>query len=122
MTKDQMKRLLPIITAFTEGKKIEWKNRGGQWEPFEDGIFADNAENFRIVPEPQLVPFTFKDAEFLIGKPVRDKDSVALIVNVKPDTVHISNGSGAHSFTSLLRYFIFMDGTPCGKLVETTKI
>ena len=118
MTKEQMKRLLPIITAFTEGKKIEWKNGRGHWEPFEDGIFADNAENFRIVPEPQLVPFTFEDAELLIGKPVKDKDSVALIVSVKPDTAHISNGSGAHSFTSLLRCFTFMDGTPCGKYVE----
>jgi len=129
MTKEQMKRLLPIITAFTEGEKIEWKDGGGQWKPFEDGIFADNAENFRVVPKLVLVPLTFDDREFLIGKIVTVKkssiskekiDIVGIITLVCKNGVSIGGSSDTlTSFKLLSEDFLFIDGTPCGKYTET---
>ena len=114
MTKEEMKSLLPIITAYTEGRTIEWYSKG-QWTTFEDGIFADAAINFRVKPEPQLVPFTFEDVEFLVGKWIKVKGtkSAAALATVNVDGVRTYFNS--ITFVDLMLSHTFLDGTPCGK-------
>ena len=67
MTREEIKKVLPVIQAFTEGKIIQTKNGDETWITI--GKDADlNIESiaefpdcFRIKPEPKYRPF--KDAE-----------------------------------------------------------
>ena len=53
MTRDEAKKLLPIIQAYAEGKVIQLKI-GGQWVNGEDATldFDSPPELYRIKPEP----------------------------------------------------------------------
>ena len=54
MNREQAKALLPIITAFAEGKEIQFLNRERVWgkETHEDFSFQYEPEWYRIKPEP----------------------------------------------------------------------
>lgn len=62
MTREEAKKLLPIIKAFSEGKEIEgiYKGIKSPWFKVEDIVF-DGGTKYRIKPEPAYRPF--KDAE-----------------------------------------------------------
>ena len=65
MTRDQIKELLPVITAFAEGKTIEVKNRKNEWNEMDDPHFDADPKVYRIKPEPKYRPFESAE-EFLI--------------------------------------------------------
>jgi hypothetical protein len=53
MTRNDAKELLPIITAFAEGKTIQIKSTHG-WEDLKPSVsFVDDPSNYRIKPEPR---------------------------------------------------------------------
>ena len=58
MTRDEAKRMLPIIQAYEEGKEIETKYEG-EWSSDigEDPCFLKAPEDYRIKPEPKYRPF-----------------------------------------------------------------
>ncbi len=62
MTREEAKKLLPIIKAFSEGKEIEgiYKGIKSPWFKVEDIVF-DGGTKYRIKPEPKYRPF--KDSE-----------------------------------------------------------
>ena len=71
MTREEAKQLLPIIEAYAEGGKIEFKEREGEWLSFGDMEFGfDKApENYRIKPEPKSRSFnTIKECWFEMQK------------------------------------------------------
>lgn len=56
MTQQQAKELLPIITAFAEGKEIQYKSRSGpinKWTKVCDTSWSNDILEFRIKPEPR---------------------------------------------------------------------
>ena len=55
MTPLRAKQLLPIITAFAEGKRIQFKFHEN-WTDIEGTEFSDNFE-YRIKPTPKLRPW-----------------------------------------------------------------
>ena len=57
MTRDRIKELLPVITAFAEGKTIEIKNRKNEWNETDDPYFVGDPKAYRIKPEPKYRPF-----------------------------------------------------------------
>lgn len=57
MKKEQAKELLPIITAFAEGKTIEVKNSENEWNEIDNPYFVGNPKIYRIKPEPKYRPF-----------------------------------------------------------------
>lgn len=62
MNRQQAKELLPIIQAFVEGKKIEYREKGEEyWGVTNTPTFNINANEYRIKPEPKYRPF--KDVE-----------------------------------------------------------
>lgn len=76
---------------------------------------------YELIPytEPELEPFTFDDAEMLIGKTVKDKkrsDYIYLITSVYRGGVKMNESF--YSFIHLMEYYIFLDGSPCGKEVR----
>lgn len=56
MTREQAKRLLPIIQAFAEGKTIQ-QTDGYDWYDLDDPDFMANSISYRIKPEPKYRPF-----------------------------------------------------------------
>ncbi len=83
MTPQRAKELLPIITAFANGKKIQQRWTNGQWLKALDPCFEMPPENYRVEPErrlrpwkPEEVPDAFvamrkRDGELMIVRDVR---------------------------------------------------
>lgn len=67
MTREEIKKVLPVIQAFTEGKVIQTKNGDETWitigkeADLNIESLAEYPDCFRIKPEPKYRPF--KDAE-----------------------------------------------------------
>jgi hypothetical protein len=115
MTREQLNKWWKEIEAFKVGKVIQFLNIDREW--YDDPIPSFSlTHEFRIKPEPELIPFDYSDAEYLIGKAVKRKDNskyIQTIVQVNSDQVYI--GAGIVTFKILLEKCTFLDGTPCGK-------
>jgi hypothetical protein len=106
--------------ALKEGKILQAEitlGRGDWIDIYPPVVFAFPVERYRIKPE--MKPYSFKDAAFLIGKPVKYKQSgsLQLITRVLPNGVSI--GNGVTSYGVLLSNYVFIDGEPCGYLEKS---
>lgn len=109
--------------ARNQGKTIQWRylnNKNEDWKDitYNGHIFSDEYYEYRIKPLI-YIPFTFEDAENLIGKAVKTKCKRAImnIVFLNKEGISLSNGiDGDYKF--LLDNYTFLDGSPCGKLIE----
>lgn len=118
MTPQQAKDLLPIITAFAEGKTIQFKGAGiTKWKDKADLGFSYPACHYRIKPSPTFRPWTADEVP--LGAEVRHKKSGArsLISRVEANGALVS-GDSFYTFVTLLRDLTLADGSPCGKVVE----
>ncbi len=116
MTRKDIKIHWEQILAFKNDKAIQVKSLStGIWHDTNDPSFGIMYE-FRVKPEPKLVPFTYLDAKDLIGKAVIGKidKSVRLIGVVTENDIMLSNSSYLISFRNLLDYYLFLDGSPIG--------
>lgn len=107
--------MIAVMQAYEDGKEIQLrlltdskyydcKNPGWNWDNYD----------YRVKKEPEYVPFTFEDAEFLIGKVVKHKKDkwVEMLTWCSPDEVlNIP-------YEILLDNYTFIDGSPCGKLKQ----
>lgn len=127
MNRQQAKDMLPIIQAFAEGKTIlvqediDWCYLG------DDADFNLNPLRYRIKPEPKYHPFANAEEcwqEMKKHEPfgwVKDKQDghYALITAVEDGARATGlNGVIGWNFTTLKKYFDFVDGTPFGIKVE----
>jgi hypothetical protein len=74
MTREHVKAMLPIMTAYAEGKEIQIKFSSGSnltWHVCEDPGFTDSPSYYRIKPEPKLR--AWKINEVPIGALIRQK-------------------------------------------------
>jgi hypothetical protein len=103
-----------VILAFLDGRDVQIKNPTGEWEYIQNPNFLEISD-YRIKPEPQLIPFDFSDAEMLIGRMVKSKDGkiVSVITDLTRNTVWMS--ASDKSYNELLSEFTFLNGTPCGQ-------
>lgn len=127
MNKDHVKKFLPLLTSIAEGKQMQYNDKDIWVDIDEDADWyfdeGDEPSMWRVKPEPQLVPFTFEDAELIICKVVIPKSGNLLmgtIITVTEFGCGISANTSYTSFDQLLDRFTFLDGSPCGKLVETS--
>lgn len=98
-------------------KEVEYQPYSKKWILTKDPVWNEETE-YRFKPETKYVPFTFEDAEFLIGKAIKSKDNTVYdIITYINNTTRVNTGYGPRSFDELLESFVFLDGTPCGKLV-----
>ena len=129
MTREEIKKMLPILQAFADGKTIESRYIKGDkslWYNDEDLSF-DNDLEYRIKPEPKYYPFANVEEcwnEMKKHQPfgwVKDnKDGhYALVTSVLTDEkeVYIDGISGLTLYTSI-DYYTFADNTPFGIKVE----
>lgn len=126
--RNEAKILVPIISAYAEGKMLQYKEQKG-WRDIEDSeglsinTIIKEAKNYRIKPEPTYRPFANTEecwTEMEKHQPfgwVKDKKDGhhALITAVDDDTCGMSlNGNAAWSLSGIMDLFTFADGTPFG--------
>lgn len=112
---------IAVMQAFKEGKEIESKSKDPmilRWVQTDCPCWDFSEYYYRVKPEPEppkYVPFTFDDD--LIGK---------IIVDIKGRAKYMITGqtsSGVFhlswcNYADLLKYYKFLDGSPCGKLEQ----
>ena len=116
MLRDRARELLPIIQAFADGKAIEYKN-AGNWK-LATGPDWSNDIQYRIKPEPKLVPFTFEDKDLFKNKWFKLKTTSGLFKASYMDKSLIAIGASQNSYFELMQLFEFEDGSPCGKYIN----
>jgi hypothetical protein len=106
-----------VILAYLEGKDVQIKITNG-WTEASEPSFNEGTD-YRIKPQPQLIPFDFSDAEMLIGRAVKSKDGeiVSVITDLTRNTVWMSNA--CKNYDELLSNYTFLYGEPCGKEVQS---
>ncbi len=124
MDRKQAKELLPIIQAFVEGGKIEYRELGEEhWRGISTPTFDIESNEYRIKSEPKYHPFEDTEEcwqEMKKHEPfgwVKDKQDghYALITAVEDGARATGlNGVIGWNFTTLKKYFDFADGTPFG--------
>ena len=125
MTKEEVKKLLPVLQAFADGKTIESRCIKGDkslWYDDEDPSFDDDFE-YRIKPEPKYRPFADAEEcwkEMQKHQPfgwVKDKKdghySLITSVLIGEKEVDIDGICGLALYTSI-NYYTFADDTPFG--------
>jgi len=78
-------------------------------------------EYHKKLPEKKYVPFTWEDRDLLRGRWIKSKedDKELMIIGFSKEEVfliHTDQGDIYHK--GVLDFYTFLDGTPCGKLVE----
>lgn len=126
MTRIEIKKIIKVLIAYAEGKALQAKpigSKDSRWEDVtEDCDFHNPFWEFRVKPEPKLVPFTFEDAPLFRDKWVKHINNgiPTRITEYSQHAIHVSTHN-AFTFTYMefLRLFVFVDtGEPCGKLAE----
>ena len=113
---------IKVMQAFLEYKDVWYYEKqdlssalqmNKNWEP----IWNWEVYDYYIKEKPESVPFDESDAEFLIGKAIKIRQDVFLIVRInKHGAVVIDEDNCFIGFIYLLQNYTFLDGTPCGKL------
>ena len=125
MTREEGKELLPIIQAWIEGKKIQFKTRSGKWTDVEENeglSFVYSSSDYRIKPELKYRPFKnqkecweemHKHSDF--GW-VKFCNSICFIQNISFNKITVISDEEicSTSFEGGFTNMKFADGTPFG--------
>ena len=123
MTREQAKEILPIIQAFAEGKKIQYRNYYDEWMDIkenEEVNFISSPSNYRIKPKPKYRPFETKEEcwkemhkhpDFGWGS-AQDNKVIYHINIVGNGYIHIDDSP--ITFSTAFAEYEFTDGTPFG--------
>ena len=122
MTREEIKELLPIMQAFAEGKKIQFRCKTGEWLNILNKFdFTLSPDDYRIKPEPKYRPFKSQEEcwqEMLKHKPLgwlrskRIKD-IYLLITIRNHEIRIFDDLPLH-FSKAYRKYEFQDGSPFG--------
>ena len=126
MTREEAKKILPIVAAYAEGKDIQVFTNTGIWVDSNDISLYNLGswpEGYRIKPEPKYRPFKNREEcwqEMLKHQPfawVKEKhsDRYSLITEVNGLSIKVKEGC---LFTDGAIYYTFADGTPFGIKIE----
>lgn len=132
MTREELKKVMPILTAFVDGKTIQNYLRGsGKWIATGEHLDMSNliawSSDYRIKSEPKYRPF--KNAEecwnemqkhqpfgWIKSKNDSTINKFMFIDSLRKDEVSISNID--FNYNDLVEYYIFADGAPFGMKEE----
>lgn len=123
MDRQQAKKLLPIIQAYTEGKVIQTINASGEWVNNREPLFNCDYNMYRIKPEPKFRPF--KDAEECWCEMLKHEPFgwTCDTFNIRDCIVRVTNSGIVYEkklicFEDVFNKCSFVDGTPFGVKVE----
>lgn len=118
MTREKMKKLLPIIQAWVDGKTIQvWTN--DTWVDEEYPCFFEELSQFRIKPESKYRPFKTQEEcwkemhNHLDFGWLREKESGYLFNTIAVfDSIKIKEND--YNYSLVFERFEFLDGAPFG--------
>ena len=118
MKKEQVKKWLPEITAFANGKTIQARQRLFYpcWVDCNDPVFYNDDWEYRVKPESELELRAWNCGDNILGKKIRFKlnqDKKLLITGLENTNVYIAS-RGWMTYSTLLKDFEQLDGSPCG--------
>ena len=118
MTRDDAKKLLPIIQAYVEGKNIQYEVDIDRWEDIENPSFKSFIK-YRIKPEPKYRPFKSQEECWQEMHKHPDFGWVTdgyykSTISVKSDSIVVTISSLEYDFGKAYIHFTFADGTPFG--------
>ena len=132
MTREELKKVMPILTAFVDGKTIQNYLRGsGKWIAVGEHLDMSDlfawSSDYRIKPDPKYRPFKNAEEcweEMQKHEPfgwIKSKDDSTInkfmfIDSLRKDEVSISNID--FNYNDLVEYYIFADGAPFGMKEE----
>lgn len=125
MTREEAKVLLPIIKAFSEGKKILVKDKRlsdaeYNWSEVDDCSFNMEQFKYRIKPEPTYRPFKNTEEcwhEMLKHQPfgwVKVGDWYCTMREIRSTCAFCHGGGDVFHYEDMVKQIIFADGTPFG--------
>ena len=118
MTRDETKKLLPIMQAFAEGKTIEYMGINGQWVETDQPVWGGS--KLRIKPEPKYRAFENQEEcwnEMMKHQPfgwIRNKDNQEAYNVSHIWENHIKLTTGYYDYNHMIKRYEFMDGSPFG--------
>lgn len=129
MTREEIKKVLPVIQAFTEGKVIQTKNGDETWitigkeADLNIESIAEYPDCFRVKPEPKYRPFKDADEcwqEMLKHEPfgwIKCRGCYFNIVAVTDVYAYLSEADGSAILLASKNSYndnTFVDGAPFG--------
>ena len=132
MTREELKKTMPILTAFVDGKTIQNNLRGsGKWIAVGEHLDMSDLfawpSDYRIKPEPKYRPFKNAEEcwqEILKHQPfgwVKYQCDFFQIIHVDYNSIGYGSACGTilHSkFEDIFKDSTFVDGTPFGMKEE----
>lgn len=131
MIRENVKKNMDIISAFAEGKTIQYKTDTGSWHDLTEneglpmGTLAEEPNNFRIKPEQKFRPFKNAEecwTEMQKHQPfgwVKDRNGSKFVIeNVDSIGFVEVYDEGTCSFNEVFENRTFADGTPFGVKTE----
>ena len=121
MTREEARKLLPIIEAYSKGKTIQiWDESKSKWVDLDGAAFGASPDKYRIKPEPKYRPFKNQEEcwqEMQKHEPfgwVKGKAGGSLYqINAIYD-MYIVIMESITSFEEAINIYEFKDGTPFG--------
>ena len=125
MTKEDIKKFMPLMQAMLEGKTIQHKHPYGQgWNDVDEIFISDEVSSYRIKPEPKYRPFKNADecwAEMQKHQPFgwlkrKDSNEYNLLTSVdgSVECEGVRIDSDGFGWDRANDEFTFADGTPFG--------
>ena len=127
MTREQAKKILPIMQAYAEGKDIQIKRNTGIWEDLNCPEFDDYVSEYRIKLKPRYRPF--KDGQECEEESYKHSDNgwvrdkfickTYVVLGFYPQGVDLANANLDARVVPWVVAFdniTFMDGQPFGIL------
>lgn len=125
MTREEAKKLLPIIQAFAEDKTIQVKGPDNRWYDYKKKTcklnFNSDPKDYRIKPEPKYRPFNNSEEcweEMQNHQPfgwVKNGELKFNIITIRTDGIIVSSGIDNNRYSYKTASQIkFIDGTPFG--------
>ena len=129
MTREEAKKLLPLIQGYAEGKTIQFLKIDGTWRDMTEPNFSSPANYYRIKPEPKYRPFANAQEcleEMKKHQPfgwVKDKYSFCPIELICDSFSKECIKCYETWFTpeKMFKDSTFLDGTPFGVKIEEDK-
>ena len=111
ITREDVKKLLPIMKAFSEGKQIQHFNIN-KWEDTDFMPFTDHPSYYRIKPEPKYR--SFKSVEECWDE-MKKHQPFGWFIDIRDKYyTHINLLGKSTDFDYLFKIYTFADGTPFG--------
>ena len=110
MERKNTKELLPVITAFAEGKQVQFFN-DGVWNDVPYPSFNEESHLYRVKPEPKYRPF--KSVEECWNE-MQNHQPFGWVMDRNKDYSCILSMNNKKDFSYMFKNFIFADGTPYG--------